>query len=779
MNCMTPKILCCLITFLLPLTCRLQPLLDRWQAKTYIQFNRYDPERFAHLICSERFPLPEQIDRPTVYRALGAVWQISYELKTVQPDVQQITLRCRLTEGEVSNAAVSLVFEINDWQTENYVLMPAALYNGNRFESRVIGYSPKLNYYAPGYRMATDSLKDIPQDIGKNVPPIISDVPRLNIGEGVSRVQLRSGDMSLPAVGIFNPRTKRSCWLLTAQATELGDTGIGMEESKDRRRAWVSFTAPVVRENYRYTITTTRSPSPDEGYRFTTGTNFSLSVWLQEQPAEGIQTLFNRLTDLRKLPFSPAEYVPSLPFSAAAQLMSKHMNHEGWDEAQGFYYIGTWRRWSPGWTGGLQIDYAMLLNRPEDTLTYRRVLRELEFALTKGISPSGFFWEAYSGGIPQTGDYRRPHTRRWHLVRKSADGLYYALTLLDYLDRTHPDWRKHFADAARCEANLQGVAEAFLRNWQKERQLGQFVDAYTGEIIVGGSASGALVPAGLVLAARRFGKPEYLTVAEQIMNYFDSAFVQKGYSNGGPGDAMQNPDSESTYSLLESAIALYEATAKPENLQLAENIAAQFASWVMPYDYRFPEQSTFGKLQIRTTGAVWANTQNKHGAPNICTHGGLGLLKLYRYTGKAFYAELLKDIAFNAMQYVSRADRPIGNMHEGAVNERCNTTDWLEGIGEVFGENTWAQIANLLTAGQLPGLYISTEGKLLMLDHLEARTIAARKNAWTLEIRNPTDFPATLKIFVAAPGASLDRPEQFISVSVAPRSQKIITVPKK
>jgi hypothetical protein len=777
-----PKILCCLVALFLPLSCYLQPLqtwLDRWQAKVYVQFNRYDPERFAHLICSERFELPKQPAQSIAYRALGAVWQISYELKTIQPDVQQITLHGRLAEGEVSNAAVSLVFEINDWQTENYVIMPAALYNGNRFEWRAINYSPKLNYYAPAYRMATDSLKDIPQDIGKNVPAIISDVPRLNRAEGVSRVQLRSGDMSSPAVGIFNPLVKRSCWLLTVQATELGDTGVSMEESKDRRRAWVSFSAPVVRENYRYTITTTRSPSPDEGYRFTPNTAFSLSVWLQEQPAEGIQALFSRFAELRKLPFPPAEYVPSLPFSAAAQLMSQHMNHEGWDESQGFYSIGTWRRWSPGWTGGFQIDYAMLLNRPDDSLTYKRVLREFAFALTQGISPSGFFWEAYSGGIPQTGDYRRPHTRRWHLVRKSADGLYYALAVMNYLDRVRPDWRKRVANAAQCEANLQGVAEAFLRNWQKERQLGQFVDAYTGEIIVGGSASGALVPAGLTLAARKFGKPEYLTAAEQIMNYFDVAFLQKGYSNGGPGDAMQNPDSESAYALVESAMALYEATGKNHWLQVAENAALQFATWVMPYNYRFPEQSTFGKLQIRTTGAVWANTQNKHGAPNICTHSGLALLKLYGYTGKFFYAELLKDIAFHAMQYISRAERPIGKLPEGGVNERCNTTDWLEGIGEVFGENTWAQIANLLTTGQLPGLYIAADGTPLMLDHLEVRKIAARKNAWTLEISNPTDFTATLKIFVADSGATIDQPEKFRRITLAPRTRQIITIPKK
>ncbi|MCS7020072.1 MAG: hypothetical protein RMJ87_13915 [Cytophagales bacterium] len=744
-----------------------------------MQFQQYDPERFAQLICAEQFPLPNQPNQPVQYQALGTTWQVSYQLNHVQADVHQLVLHCRLIKGEAKHASVSLVIEVNDWQTDNYVLMPAALYNGNRFESRIVNYSPKLPYYAPAYRMAADSLKNIPNDIGKNVPPIISDVPRLNKSAGVSRVQLRSGDMSSPAIGIFHPRLQRACWLLTTQATELGDTGISLEESKDRRRAWMSFTAPVVRERYQYTIASTRAPSLDQGHHFVENTSFSLPIWLQEQPAQHLQTLFTRFTSLRKIPFPATEYRPSLPFGAAAQIMSQHMNHENWSEQQSYYSVGNkWHRWSPGWTGGFQLSYAMLLNNPNDTLTYRRVLRELHFALDKGFSPSGFFWDSYSNGLPNSGDYRRPHTHRWHLVRKSADGLYYALLMINYLDRAFAQWRKLFPEIAQQEARLQNLAAAFVRNWQQEQQLGQFVDAYTGEIIVGGSASGALVPAGLAMAAQKFRKHEYLIAAEQIMNYFDTAFVQKGYSNGGPGDALQNPDSESHYALLESAVALYEATRAPRWLQLAEQIAAQFASWVMPYNYQFPAYSTFGKLQIRTTGAVWANTQNKHGAPSICTHAGLALLKLYRYTGKLFYAELLKDIAFHAMQYISRAGHQIGALPQGAVNERCNTTDWLEGIGEVFDENTWAQIANLLITAQIPGLYITPQGEWLMFDHLQARMVANRKNAWTLEISNPTEFKTTLKIFVARADASLDQPERFRSVTVAPYAKQLIVIPK-
>src|SRR6185369_3385269 len=61
---------------------------------------------------------------------------------------------------------VSLTLDLDGWSRDNYVMLPGACYAGNRFESRFVGYPPLLTE---------------PADIGPHVPPIVTDIPRLNL----------------------------------------------------------------------------------------------------------------------------------------------------------------------------------------------------------------------------------------------------------------------------------------------------------------------------------------------------------------------------------------------------------------------------------------------------------------------------------------------------------------------------------------------------------------------------------------------------------------------
>lgn len=88
-------------------------------------------------------------------------------------------------------------------------------------------------------------------------------------------------------------------------------------------------------------------------------------------------------------------------------------------------------------------------------------------------------------------------TRRWHLTRKSADGLYFALRHFAWLDRHAPGSVK-----STWEAGAIGCAEAFVHLWKRYRQLGQFIDLETGDMLVGGSTSTGIAPATLALASR-------------------------------------------------------------------------------------------------------------------------------------------------------------------------------------------------------------------------------------------------------------------------------------
>ncbi len=89
-------------------------------------------------------------------------------------------------------------------------------------------------------------------------------------------------------------------------------------------------------------------------------------------------------------------------------------------------------------------------------------------------------------------------------------------------------------------------------------------------------------------------------------------------------------------------------------------------------------------MDKETTGVVWANTQNKHGAPGICTHSGMALLRLYRATRNVKYLKRLQDITKAIPQYLSTKENPIFGLNLGWISERVSTTDWLEGIGELF-----------------------------------------------------------------------------------------------
>jgi hypothetical protein len=285
--------------------------------------------------------------------------------------------------------------------------------------------------------------------------------------------------------------------------------------------------------------------------------------------------------------------------------------------------------------------------------------------------------------------------------------------------------------------------------WDDNHQFGNFVDSQTGEIQVGGSTSGAIIPAALMLAGQYFENEDYIRVAKESAEYYYQNFVQRGITSGGPGDAMQNPDSESSYAMLESFAILYEHSGEEKWLRYAEEMAQQFASWVISYNYRFPAQSTLGKMGVQTLGSVFANTQNKHGAPGICTHSGIALLRLYRATGNQKYIELLQDIARHIPQNLSHPLKPIEGMNMGWMSERVITTDWYEGIGELMYGSTWAETALMLTYIEIPGIYVQPDqSRFYVFDQVEVEKEKEDATTLTLKISNPTKAPASIKLLV-------------------------------
>lgn len=78
-----------------------------------------------------------------------------------------------ITEGELKSGGVALAFDCTGWSRENYVLMAAYVYNGNRFHVETNGYMtlyPSYYYY------------------NKNVPLLFFNSPRLYEERSASKI---------------------------------------------------------------------------------------------------------------------------------------------------------------------------------------------------------------------------------------------------------------------------------------------------------------------------------------------------------------------------------------------------------------------------------------------------------------------------------------------------------------------------------------------------------------------------------------------------------------
>ena len=134
------------------------------------------------------------------------------------PPAVDLIATFKLERGAASEAAVGLALAFSRWSRNDYVLLPGACYAGNRFESRHGPYPPGLTEAA---------------DIGPHVPPIVSDIPRLAVHAGPSRLQVLAADLATPAVGVQSAASGTGVLVLVDPATRVG----GSRRSRSKRRA--------------------------------------------------------------------------------------------------------------------------------------------------------------------------------------------------------------------------------------------------------------------------------------------------------------------------------------------------------------------------------------------------------------------------------------------------------------------------------------------------------------------------------------------------------------
>ncbi len=639
---------------------------------------------------------------------------------------------------------VSLALEKNvkKWDKENYVFMPAAVYDGNRMESRYIPYPP---YSA---RRTEDGWA-----------AVITDIPHLSKEGKDSAVQLLSGDMSTPAFGYY-ARENGTGFLMMAKHEENGRyTGFTVKESAEH--AVFSISSPGVREKDVYFFgdlpdgsgfyPTCSYPSNDEGALLKKGDTLELEVQCYEFEAETIGRFFSYFNSVRENMEKGGDYC-SIPFSKAYDTVKKKSINMNFSD-EGYLMVGIGHtissHWQAGWVGGGMNTYPFLL---EDSGTAReQALSTLHFIAEKLQRENGWYVPMYAKGKCY-GDAFMDTDKPVLLVRKDADLLYFMLKQAMYLRKTSEQAEL----LQEMEKSIACQADAFVRFFEKNGQLGQFIDMETEELLAGDTASAAIAPAGLALAYEYFQDGKYLETAERLGDIYLVEYLKKGMVNGGPGEICQAPDSESAFGLLESFVQLYETTRKEKWLAAAEEAFDLAVTWVVSYDFNFPRESTAAKMGAHTRGTVFANAQNKHSAPGICTLSGNSLLKLYRFTGNKKYLEWMGRISHALSQFVSLPERPVDTLTDkplpsGFFNERVQMSDW-EGkhtVGEFLYGSNWPETTMLLTYVEIPGIYADLDRDVVWCsDHVKVKTVkrADADGKLVLQITNPTQYDAVVTV---------------------------------
>ena len=188
-------------------------------------------------------------------------------------------------------------------------------------------------------------------------------------------------------------------------------------------------------------------------------------------------------------------------------------------------------------------------------------------------------------------------------------------------------------------------------------------------------------------------------------------------------------------------MTLYETTNQTEWLLKSKSLADLCATWTVSFDYVLPSETPLAKLGAKLAGAVWASTQNKHGAPGLCTASGDPLFKIYRATGDRIYADLMKDIVHAHAE---------GIQPSGRITERLTYCDAdSRGSRGDGGQTGWNELNGALMAIEIPGIYVRKDlGEIYVFDHVEAKMTKNTSQDIVLAIHNPTVFDAKVSLLI-------------------------------
>lgn len=658
-------------------------------------------------------------------------WEVRTEKQKVQ-DGELFTFRFKALK-DMPESGVAVAFDRYRWTSDNYVMIPASVYNGNRQRIVNRNYATGLDpsdYDRPDLALTSNPIPQLSPDFGSP-----------------SRLEVSVCNAATPVIAFLDRQKQEGVLLLTDQGIErdgqIIDHALIVEEAPDRSMASFVVSAPGVREKKPEFIGF--SPSPDRGLAIRKGDEITIRVTRLSYPCHDVPQLLGHFMHERKRHIRCAAPRHLVPMSEVLSIMDRNIDARYFQKDSVEFYRPETADWmSYGWIGGLINTYPMLAIGDDEHL--RRVARTFDFALPRAKGKSGYYYDILQPDGTVLNRDAAVVVPGVAVTRRNADVLYWMVKQFDLMkrmgrsDRIRPEWE----DAVRK------LADAFVRTWKEEGTWGNYLHVETGKVAVFNTTSGAMAVGGLALAAEYFSRPEYLEVAEQAASDLYRQFAITGFTSGGCGDILQNSDSETAAALMTSLTTLYEKTGKSGYLQQAQDLAHLCASWTVSFDYRLPDDTPLAQLGANLTGAVWASTQNKHGAPGFCTQSGDALFKLYRATGDTLYAELLRDIIHAHAE---------GIQPNGKITERLTYCDSDRRGSRADGwETGWNETNGALMALEIPGIYVRTDlGRFYVFDHVEAQVVKNDTKRLVLRLTNPTAYDAEVTL-VAEDGESAKKP---------------------
>lgn len=623
---------------------------------------------------------------------------------------------------DMTDAGVAVAFDRYGWTSDNYVMIPSSVYNGNRQRIVNRNYATGLDpsdYNRPDLALTSNPIPQLSPDFG-----------------APSRLEVGVCNAATPAIAFFDRQRKEGVILLTEQGLvrdgKIIDHALIIEESADRSVASFVISAPGVREKKPEFIGF--SPSPDRGITVRKGEEITVRVACLTFSCKDVPGLLSHFMKVRKQ--VPDNRAPRnlMPMSHVLTAMNRDIDERYYDNGEVAFYRPEGADWmSYGWIGGLMNTFPMLAS--DDAERRARVASTFDFALPRAKGESGYYYDILLlDGTVMNRDAAAvvPGVA---VTRRNADVLYWMVKQFDLLKRQghagfiRPEW----------ETEVRRLADAFVRTWDRQGTWGNYVHVESGDVAVFRTTSGAMAVGGLALASVYYNEPSYLRVAREAAAVFYRDFAVTGFTSGGCGDILQNADSETAIALTTSLVTLYELTREPVYLQQASGVADLCATWTVSYDYRLSDDTPLGKLGANLTGAVWASTQNKHGAPGFCTMSGDALFKIYRATGDTLYAELLRDVIHAHAEAIQTNYK---------IYERLTFCDADSKGSRGDGNSTgWNETNGAMMALEIPGIYVRKDKEeFYVFDHVDVKLVSRDNKRMVLSITNPTAYDATVTI---------------------------------